>query len=173
MSNIDDALEANRNDTKNYDRAMGKHPAPKIVVVTFMGPRLSNLPGMLGLPQADIGVIRTGGPAVAEDVLGEVRFSNRILGTTEIVLLNHTGCGFASFTDEEMDAKLSASPGDAWPTLVPFFSPRGPEENTPEQIKKVRPHRWISMNDPVRGFVFDVGTGGLGEVKVLEHELAA
>jgi hypothetical protein len=43
-----------------------------LVVVTRMDPRLSDLPGILGLPQADIDVIRTGGPAVTEDVLGEL-----------------------------------------------------------------------------------------------------
>jgi len=72
MSIIDKTLEANRNYTKNYNPALGKHPAPKIVVVTCIDPRLSDLPGILGLPQADIDVTRIGGPAVTEDVLGEV-----------------------------------------------------------------------------------------------------
>jgi carbonic anhydrase len=94
MSIIDNALEANRNYAKTYDPNWGKRPAPKIAVVTCMDPRLSDLPGILGLPQADLDVIRTGGPAVTEDVLGELIVSNRILGTTEILLLNHTGCGF-------------------------------------------------------------------------------
>jgi hypothetical protein len=82
MSIIDKALEANRNYAKNYHAALGKRPAPKIVVVTCMDPRLSDLPGILGLPQTDIDVIRTGGPAVTEDVLGELIVSNRVLGTT-------------------------------------------------------------------------------------------
>ena len=48
MSIIDKALEANRNYAKNYDPTLGKHPPPKIVVVTCMDPRLSDLPGNLG-----------------------------------------------------------------------------------------------------------------------------
>jgi len=79
MSIIDKALEANRNYAKNYNPTLGKHPAPKIVVVTCMDPRLSDLPGILGLPQADIDVIRTGGPAVTEEVLGELIVSKRVL----------------------------------------------------------------------------------------------
>jgi carbonic anhydrase len=148
MSIIDKALEANRNYAKNYDPTLGKHPAPKIVVVTCMDPRLSDLPGILGLPQADIDVIRTGGPAVTEDVLGELIVSNRVLGTTEILLLNHTGCGFTTFTDDEMNAKLSASTGDASPAPMRFFSYKDPEENTREQIKKVRSHPWIAKRHP-------------------------
>jgi len=172
MTIIDKALEANRNYAKSYDSALGKRPAPKIVVVTCMDPRLSDLPGILGLPQADIDVIRTGGPAVTEDVLGELVVSNRVLGTTEILLLNHTGCGFTTFTDDELNAKLSASTGDASPAPMRFFSYKDPEQNTREQIKKVRSHPWIAKDIPVRGFIFDVDTGRLREVKVLEHEHA-
>ena len=173
MSIIDKALQANPNYAKNYNPALGKHPAPKIVVVTCMDPRLSDLPGILSLPQADIDVIRTGGPAVTEDVLGEIIVSNRVLGSKEILLLNHTGCGFTTFTDEELNAKLSASTGDASPAPMRFFSFKDPEENTREQIKKVRSHPWIAKDIPVRGVIFDMETGRLREVKVLEHERAA
>jgi carbonic anhydrase len=168
MSIIHRALEANRNYAKSYDPKLGKPPAPKVVVVTCMDPRLSDLPGILGLPQADIDVIRTGGPAVTEDVLGELVVSNRVLGTTEILLLNHTGCGFTTFTDAELNAKVSASTGDRSPAPMRFFSYRDPEENTRDQIKEVRSHPWIAKDVPVRGFIFDVDTGRLREVKVLE-----
>jgi carbonic anhydrase len=173
MSIIDKALEANRNYAKNYDPILGKRPAPKIAVVTCMDPRLSDLSGILGLPQADLDVIRTGGPAVTDDVLGELVVSNRILGTTEILLLNHTGCGFTTFTDEELNAKLSASTGDASPAPMRFFSYKDPEENTREQIKKVRSHPWIAKEVAVRGFIFDVDTGVIREVRQVSHHAAA
>ena len=163
MSIIDRVVEANRNYAKNYNPALGKRPAPKIAVVTCMDPRLSDLPGILGLPLADIDVIRTGGPAVTEDVLAELIVSNRVLGTTEILLLNHTGCGFTTFTDDELNARLSASTGDASPAPMRFFSFNDPEQNTREQIEKVRAHPWIAKDVPVRGFIFDVETGLLRE----------
>jgi len=173
MSIIDKALEANRNYAKNYDPTLGKRPAPKIAVVTCMDPRLSDLSGILGLPQADIDVIRSGAPAVTEDVLAELIVSNRVLGTTEILLLNHTGCGFTTFTDEDMNAKLRAATGDASPAPMRFFSYKDPEENTRQQIKKVRAHPWIAKDVPVRGVIFDVDTGRLREIKAVEEELAA
>ena len=129
-----------------------------------MDPRLSDLPAILGLPRADIDVIRSGGPAVTDDVLGELVVSNRVLGTTEILLLNHTGCGFTTFTDAELNAKLSASTGDASPAPMRFFSYKDPEQHTREQIDKVRSHPWISKDVPVRGFIFDMETGLLKEV---------
>jgi carbonic anhydrase len=172
MSIIDKALAANRNYAKDYYPALGKRPAPKLAVVTCMDPRLSDLPGILGLPQGDLDVIRTGGPAVTEDVLGELVVSTRVLGTTEILLLNHTGCGFTTFTDDELNSKLSASTGDASPAPMRFFSYKDPEENTREQIKKVRSHPWIAKDIPVRGFIFDVETGLLREVQQIGQQAA-
>ncbi len=172
MSIIDNALAANRNYAKTYNPALGKRPAPQIAVVTCMDPRLSDLTGILGLPQGDLDVIRTGGPAVTEDVLGELVVSTRVLGTTEILLLNHTGCGFTTFTDDELNSKLSASTGDASPAPMRFFSYKDPEENALEQIKKVRSHPWIAKDVPVRGFVFDVETGLLREVKQIAQHAA-
>jgi carbonic anhydrase len=173
MSFIDKALEANRTFAKKYNPTLGKRPAPKVAVVTCMDPRLSDLTGILGLPQADLDVIRTGGPAVTEDVLGELVVSTRVLGTTEILLLNHTGCGFTTFTDDELNAKLAASTGDASPVPMRFFSYRDPEQNTREQIAKVRSHPWIAKDVPVRGFIFDVDTGLLREVQPLAQQTAA
>ena len=72
MSIIDNAIKANRNYARKHDPKLAQRPYPKIAVVTCMDPRLSHLSEILGLPQADIDVIRSGGPAVTEDVLGEL-----------------------------------------------------------------------------------------------------
>jgi carbonic anhydrase len=173
MSIIDNALKANRDYAKRYDRKLGQRPAPKIAVVTCMDPRLSNLPEILGLPHADLDVIRTGGPAVTEDVLGELVVSTRVLGTTEIMLLNHTGCGFTTFTDAELNAKLAASTGDRSPAPMRFFSYKDPGQNAREQIERVRAHPWIAKDVPVRGFVFDMDTGLLSEVEAVPQQAAA
>jgi carbonic anhydrase len=144
MTIIDNVLKANREYSKRHDPKLAQRPAPKIAIVTCMDPRLSNLVEILGLPRADMDVIRTGGPAVTEDVLGELVVSTRVLGSTEILLLNHTGCGFTTFTDAELNAKLTASTGDASPAPMRFFSYKDPEQHTREQIAKVRAHPWIA-----------------------------
>ena len=84
MSVIDQALKANELYAKTYDPKWGAGPPkPKLAVVTCMDPRLSDLPGILGLKHADIDVIRTGGPAVTEDVLAELIVSTRVLGSRD------------------------------------------------------------------------------------------
>jgi carbonic anhydrase len=165
MSIIDNVIAANRKYSRKHDRKLAQRPAPKIAVVTCMDPRLSNLPEILGLPHADIDVIRTGGPAVTEDVLGELVVSTRVLGTTEILLLNHTGCGFTTFTDAGLNAQLAAETHNSSPAPMRFFAYEDPVQHTREQIGKVRSHPWIAKEIPVRGFVFDMETGLLSEVQ--------
>jgi carbonic anhydrase len=165
MSLIDQAMKANEQFAKKYDPKLGGPPRPKIAIVTCMDPRLSDLEGILGLKTADMDVIRTAGPAVTDDVLGELVVSTRVLGSKEIMLLNHTGCGFTTFTDKELNDKLARETGNATPRPMRFFSYKDPEENTRAQIEKVRSHPWIAKDVPVRGFIFDVDTGRLREIK--------
>jgi carbonic anhydrase len=161
---IDQALKANEQFAKRYDPKLGGRPEPKIAIVTCVDPRLSDLEAILGLKTADMDVIRTGGPAVTEDVLGELVVSTRVLGSKEIMLLNHTDCGFTTFTDKALNEKVARETGDATPVPMRLFAFKDPEENTRAQIEKVRSHPWIPKDVPVRGFVFDVHTGRIQEV---------
>src|SRR6202050_782154 len=116
-----------------------------------MDPRLLDLEGILGLETADMDVIRTGGPAVTDDVLGELVVSTRVLGSKEIMLLNHTGCGFTTFTDKELNDKVARETGDATPVPMRLFAFKDPEENTRAQIRKVRAHPRLAGGVPGRG----------------------
>jgi carbonic anhydrase len=53
-----------------------------------------------------------------------------------------------------------------------FFSYKDPEQNTREQMRKVRSHPWIAKEVPVRGFIFDVETGLLREVQQASQQTA-
>jgi carbonic anhydrase len=164
MSLIDKAVAGNRSFAETPHPALAERPTPAIAVVTCMDPRVSDLPAILGLPHSEFDVIRTAGPAVTDDVIGELVASNRVIGTTEIMLLNHTGCGFTTFSDEELNTRLASETGDASPAPMKFFSYQDPEQHTREQIEKVRSHPWIAKEVPVRGFVLDMDTGLLSEV---------
>jgi len=171
MSLIDKALEANRGyAAKTHDPKRAQRPAPKIAVVVCMDPRMSDLSAILGVPMADIDVIRTGGPVVTDDVISELLVSNHVLGSKEIMLLNHTGCGWTTFTDDELNKKLAATTGDSSPAPMRFYAYTDPVQHTREQIHKVRSHPWISKDVPVRGFVFDMETGLLSEVDALVEQ---
>jgi carbonic anhydrase len=173
MSLVDKALQENRNYAKVRDPNLDQRPTPGLAIVTCMDPRLSDLPAILGLSHADLDVIRTAGPAVTEDVIAELITSNRVIGTTEIMLLNHTSCGFTTFNDDELNAELTAATGDASPAPMQFFSYKDPYQHTREQLAMVRSHPWIAADVPVRGFVLDMETGLLEEVRAADEQAAS
>jgi carbonic anhydrase len=69
MSIIADGLSANATIASDYDRDLGKPPAPKIATVTCADPRLSNIDGMLGLGEADVDMIRNFGTVIDDDAI--------------------------------------------------------------------------------------------------------
>ena len=164
MSIIDQTLSANATIANGYDPSRGKPPAPRIAIVTCADPRLTNIGQMLGLADGDVDMIRNFGTVIDDDAVRSLVLSTRLLGTREIMIINHTDCGMLKFTDAEMEDRLRKETGQAQIVPARFYSFTDAEANTKEQIQKARSHPWISQDVPVRGFVFDVTTGRLSEV---------
>jgi carbonic anhydrase len=164
MGLIDEALRANATIARDYDPSRGKPPAPKIAIVTCADPRLTSIEQMLGLAGADVDMIRNFGTVIDDDAVRSLVLSTRLLGTTEIMIINHTDCGMLRFTDNELEDRLRKETGRAPIAPAKFYSFTDAEANTKEQIQKARSHPWISSAVPVRGFVYDVETGRLSEV---------
>jgi carbonic anhydrase len=164
MSIIDEALSANATIAQDYDSSRGKPPAPKIAIVTCADPRLTSIERMLGLAEADVDMIRNFGTVIDDDAVRSLVLSTRLLGTREIMIINHTDCGMLRFTDGELEDRLRRETGRAPIAPAKFYSFTDAEANTKEQIQKARSHPWIASEVPVRGFVYDVNTGRLSEV---------
>jgi carbonic anhydrase len=160
MSIIDDALSAN----KGYDASRGGPPKPQIAVVTCADPRLSGILTLMGIADADVDMIRNFGTVIDDDAIRSLVLSTRLLGTKEIMIINHTDCGMLRFTDNELEDKLRKDTGKSPVAPAKFYSFTDADANTKEQILKARSHPWISSEVPIRGFVFDVKTGLLTEV---------
>ena len=111
MSIIDEALRANAAIANDYDPDRGKPPAPKIAIVTCADPRLSNIVKMLGLAEADVDMIRNFGTVIDDDSIRSLVLSTRVLGTREIMIINHTDCGMLRFTDSELVDRLRKETG--------------------------------------------------------------
>ena len=164
MSIIDEALTANATIAEGFDADRGKPPAPKIAIVTCADPRLSSIKEMLGLADADVDMIRNFGTVIDDDAVRSLVLSTRLLGTREIMIINHTDCGMLRFTDTELVDRLRKETGQAPIAPAKFYSFTDAETNTREQIHKARSHPWIAAEIPIRGFVYDVKTGRLSEV---------
>ncbi len=119
---------------------------------------------MPGLAHADVDMIRNFGTVIDNDAVRSLVLSTRLLGTREIMIINHTDCGMLRFTDNELEDRLRKETGQAPIAPAKSCSFTDAEANTKEQIQKARSHPWIAPEVPVRGFVYDVKTGRLSEV---------
>lgn len=164
MSIIDQALQSNATLAEGFDPARGGPPSPKIAIVTCADPRLSAVVGLMGLDDADVDLMRNVGTVVDEDVIRSLIVSTRMLGTQEIMIINHNDCGLSRFSGDELAQRLRTETGNAPIAPVTFSTFTDAEENTREQMLKVRSHPWIAAEIPVRGFIYDVTTGRLSEV---------
>src|SRR5215218_6070456 len=85
-------------------------PAKHVAVVACMDARL-NPYGLLGLAEGDAHVIRNAGGVITADELRSLAISQRLLGTTEIILIHHTDCGMLTFTDDGFKTAIHADTG--------------------------------------------------------------
>jgi carbonic anhydrase len=136
-------------------------PVMRIAVVACMDARLDPR-GLLGLRDGDAHVIRNAGGVVTADVIRSLTISQRLLGTTEIVLIHHTRCGMMGITDDEFRARLRADTGAEpdWDTGA-FASL---EQSVADSAARIAASPFIVRKDAIRGFVFDVETGALREI---------
>jgi carbonic anhydrase len=116
---------------------------------------------ILGLTEGDAHVIRNAGGVVTDEEIRSLAISQHLLGTEEIVLLQHTRCGLLSFTDEEFAARLESETGVRPDWSAHAFDDL--EESVRTQIRRIEESPFIPHKN-VRGFVYDVETGTLREV---------
>ncbi len=136
-------------------------PGRQVAIVACMDARL-NPYGLLGLSEGDAHVIRNAGGVITADELRSLAISQRLLGTKEIVLVHHTDCGMLTFTNDEFAAQILADTGIK-PTWFPeAFSDL--DTDVRQSIARIMAEPSIPVKDSVRGFVYDVTTGGLREV---------
>jgi len=162
MSVTDDLLENARQYADSFDKGdLPLPPATHVAVVACMDARL-NPYGLLGLSEGDAHVIRNAGGVVTAGELRSLAISQRLLGTREIVLVHHTDCGMLTFTDDTFKASIEEETGikPAWSAEA--FSDL--DADVRQSIARIQADPFIPHKDSVRGFVYDVTTGGLREV---------
>lgn len=162
MSTTDELLRAAEEYGSDFDKGgLPMPPARKVAVVACMDARLNPF-GLLGLSEGDAHVIRNAGGAVTDDTIRSLAISQRLLGTEEIVLIHHTDCGMLTFSDDEFRRSIQQETGVRPPWAAEAFD--DPAEDVRQSIARIRQSPFIPRTDAVRGFVYDVETGGLREV---------
>lgn len=162
MSVIEQLLENNSRYADGFDKGdLPLPPACNLAVVACMDARL-DVHKILGISEGDAHVIRNAGGVVSDDAIRSLVISQRLLGTTAIVLIHHTDCGMLTFRDDDVKDAIEADTG-----LRPSFSMEAfgnLEQDVRQSISRIQANPFIPNKDQVRGFVYDCSTGRLNEV---------
>jgi carbonic anhydrase len=161
MSVTDEFLRNNAAYAEQFSGPLPMPPSRHVAVVACMDARL-HVSGILGLKEGEAHVIRNAGGVVTDDVIRSLAISQRLLGTTEIILIHHTDCGMLTFTDDAFRRSIQDETG-----IKPPWSPESftdLEEDVRQSIARIKASPFIPHRDAIRGFVFDVATGKLNEV---------
>ncbi|MDQ2810611.1 MAG: carbonic anhydrase [Actinomycetota bacterium] len=163
MSSSDTFVANSGQYAANFDkRDLPMPPASHVAVVACMDARL-NPYGVLGLSEGDAHVIRNAGGVVTDDVIRSLTISQRLLGTNEIILIHHTDCGMLTFHDDDVKAQIEADTGIRPPFALEAFPDL--EGDVRQSIARIKASPFIPNKDSVRGFIYEVETGRLAEVK--------
>jgi carbonic anhydrase len=162
MTNADEML-AHAMSSAAELAAPGLSPEPRrrVAVLACMDTRI-DLFAMLGLERGDVHVIRNAGGLVTDDAIRSLSVSQRKLGTEEIVVVMHDGCGLHRASEDEFAQALAAD--GVLPTwrLGAFDDV---EATLRDSLARLRSSRELPAREHIRGFVFDPERGSLREVE--------
>ncbi|MCI0344394.1 MAG: carbonic anhydrase [Chloroflexi bacterium] len=154
-------LSENERYTEVFNRAaLGAAPMTGIAIVACMDARL-DIEEALGLRTGDAHVIRNAGGLASDDAIRSLIISQRLLGTDEILVIAHTGCGLLDADVDALRRRLASESGVTVDLEFGAFSDL--EAHIRTQVDRLRSHPWL-RHVPVHGLLFEVETGRLHEI---------
>jgi len=159
---LDDLLYEARLHAARFGGPRPVVPAKHLAVVTCMDSRIDVF-DLFGLNVGDAHVIRNAGGLVTDDVLRSLVLSQRALGTREIVLVHHTDCGLQKIDEGKLREQLRTETGEPPPYAFGAFD--DVDAAVRRAVARVKEHRFLAHRDRTRGFVYEVETGNLREVR--------
>ncbi len=162
MSATDTLLANNTRYAETFPGPVPGRPSLGVAVVACMDARM-DVYALLGLAPGQAHVLRNAGGEITDDMLRSLTISQHELGTTEIILIHHAQCGMQTFTNKDLKTELEAETGRKphWASLA--FT--DVDADVRKSIARVKACPFLTHTHEVRGFVFDVATGLLREVR--------
>ena len=154
------ALAENARYAAQFDRSgLPLPPGRRLAVLACMDARLT-VEDVLGLRTGEAHIIRNAGGLATDDAIRSLVISQRLLGTEEVLVIEHTGCGMLTFQDAEVHGSRRE---DGLDVDLAFHAFPDLDTNLTAQVERIRAHPWIK-DVPVHGLVYEVETGRLREV---------
>ena len=160
----DRAFAHNQQHAVAPDCAGSPRPGQRLTILTCMDTRLDPYKA-LGLAAGDAHILRNAGGIVTDDVLRCLVLSSHVLGTRELMVINHTDCGLLNLAEDRLVDELEHATGRAAVSPAAFYGFSDLDANVRRQVRRVRDHPWLGELR-TRGFVYEVAAGKLREVDV-------
>ena len=121
-----------------------------------------------GISLGDAHIIRNAG-ASAHDALRSLVISEQLLGTEEILIIKHTGCGMLTFKNEDATGIVKKNLGEEAvkelgnfnSDFLPFPELEGAVES---DVKYLRKSKLIPDKVKISGWIYEVETGKVKHV---------
>ncbi|GAP87290.1 putative carbonate dehydratase [Rosellinia necatrix] len=158
--------EKNAEYARTFDQGhLALPPAKKYLVVTCMDARIDPA-AAFGISLGDAHVIRNAG-ASAKDAQRSIVISEQLLGTREIILVKHTGCGMLTFTNDDAHALVRQNLGPAAAAeLGPLDFLPFPvlDDAVRDDVEFLKRSATVPEDVPITGWVYEVETGKVRQV---------
>ena len=156
-------------------------PARAAAILTCMDARLDPAK-YAGLAEGDAHVIRNAGGRASDDAIRSLVISYKLLGTKEWFVIHHTDCGMEFFSNELMrdlcgqsleTAELGpggfkdvgAGGGSPEAKFIDWLTFDDAEQSVVDDVARIRAHPLVPGRIPIFGYLYDVKTGKLNEVR--------
>jgi carbonic anhydrase len=156
-------------------------PARRFAILTCMDARLDPAK-YAGLSEGDAHVIRNAGGRATDDAIRSLVISHKLLGTNEWFVIHHTNCGMELFADEVIadllddDLGTASFDGKAWTNphhhgghaaghFIKWHTIKNQDSSVALDVRRIREHPLVPRSIPIHGYIYDVRTGRLDEVK--------
>lgn len=164
MSVLSEMLEANARYAASFTKGdLPMPPGRKVAVLTCMDARLDPAK-FLGLQEGDAHVIRNAGGRADLDAIRSLVISYKLLGTREFLVIHHVDCGMLTFSNEDLRKKLREDLG-ADASNIDFLPFSDLDQSVRDDVATLRASPLIPKDIPISGFVYDVRSGRLREIK--------
>ena len=180
---VSEVLAANANYVSQFgDKGkLALPPARRFAILTCMDARLDPAK-YAGLSEGDAHVIRNAGGRATDDAIRSLVISHKLLGTLEWFVIHHSNCGMELFTDDviadlldddlgtaKFDGKTWANPqhagGHAAGHFIKWHTIANQAASVLQDVRRIREHPLVPAGIPIYGYVYDVHSGRLEEVK--------
>lgn len=155
MTEIARLLAANEGYAAARANVADPRPSRHLAIVTCMDARIDVF-AALGLHLGEAHVLRNAGGRVTEDVLRSLALSVHVLGVHTVVVMQHTKCGLAGRTDEELQQLTGADLG--------FYPIVDHASALTDDIEVLTSAEFLAPVRMIAGLVYDVESGEISDV---------